>query len=154
VASIVDGTTFTMTQKATATNTGLTFTLGPGFDDGGTVLSIPTTYATYAEALGDFNMASLGRIGAAFDGAMVPQSDRAVLLNPAYYSRLTADPSFNTFFAAMRSPEVITDRQLPRLQGFNPLSAPWFPTSSNRVGLALHKAGAILKARLPQDLTS
>jgi phage I-like protein len=153
IASITDSTNFKMTQKATATNSGLTFTLGPGFDDGGTVLPIPTTYATYAEALADFNMASLGKIGAAFDSAMVPDEDRAVLLNAAYFSRLAADPSFNTFFAAMRNPEIITDRQLPRLQGFNPISAPWFPSSSNRVGIAFSRAFAAVKSRLPQDFT-
>src|SRR5207302_7331816 len=80
VSSIVDATNFTLTQKATATNSGLTFTLGPGFDDAGVILPVPTTYATYAEALADFNMASLGKIGAAFESGMVPQAGRFVML--------------------------------------------------------------------------
>jgi hypothetical protein len=151
VSSIVDGANFTMTQNATATNTGLTFTLGPGFDDSGTVLPIQTIYATYGEAIEGFNMASLGRISAAFDAGMVPQSDRYIMLNAAFYQRLAADPSFNTFFAAMKAPEIITKGQLPELQGLTPQKAPWFPPTNNRVGFAYHRAGLVLKSRLPVD---
>jgi hypothetical protein len=149
----VDGVTFTMTQKATATNSGLTFTLGPGFDDAGVVLPVPNLYATYVSALADFNMASLGQIGAAFDAGMVPQGYRYIMLNAMFYQRLAQDPSFNTFFAAMRNPEIITKGTLPELQGLTPQKAPWFPASNNRVGFAYNKAALVLKTRLPQDFT-
>ena len=154
VASITDSTHFVMTQKAKASNTGVAITIGPGFDDSGAVLSVPNTYATYISSLNDFNMAALSQVAAAFDSSMVPFQDRGVLLNAQYYTRLTADGAFNTFFAAMRSPETITDRQLPKLAGLVPYNAPWFPTSSNRVGIAFHKAFAIAKTRLPQDFVS
>lgn len=154
VSSIsADTVTFTITQKATATNGGLTFALGPGFDDAGVVLPVPNLYPTYVSALADFNMASLGQIGAAFDAGMVPQGYRYIMLNASYYARLAADPSFNTFFAAMRNPEIITKGVLPELQGLTPQKAPWFPSSGNRVGFAYNKAALVLKTRLPQDFT-
>lgn len=146
VRSITDGTTAVLTQAATATGSGLTFTLGGG--------KVPTTYATYAQALADFNFASLGNIKAAFDVNEVPTQDRFALLNAAYHQRLAQDPTFNTFFAATRKPDVITDGSLPKLNGFNPVEAPWFPSSSYRVGFAGHKASLILKTRLPQDFSS
>jgi hypothetical protein len=146
VASITNSTTAVLTRAATATNTGLTFTLGGG--------RVPTTYATYAQAIADFNMASLGKIKAAFNKNEVPTSDRFALLDSDYFARLAEDPTFNTFFAAMRKPEVITKGQLPELQGFNPIEAPYFPNTSNRVGFAGHKAALILKSRLPQDFSS
>lgn len=145
VSKIVDGTNFTITQNATATGSGLTFTLGGG--------RVPATYATYAEAIADFNMASLGLISAALDSNEVPQLNRFVMLNSGYYHRLTQDPSINNFFAAMRMPEIITKGQLPELQGFTPQKAPWFPSDNNRVGFAYHRSAAILKTRLPQDFT-
>lgn len=146
IRSVTDATTAVITQAATATNTGLTFTLGGG--------KVPNLYATYAKALADFNMASLGDIAAAFDTNEVPMNDRFALLNSQYHHRLAQDPTFNTFFAAMRTPETITKGSLPELQGFNPIKAPWFPTSSNRVGFAGHKSSLILKSRLPQDFAN
>jgi hypothetical protein len=146
VRSVTDGTTAVLTQAATATGSGLTFTLGGG--------RVPQTYATYAKAVANFTMADLGSLKAAFDTNEVPGQDRFALLNAAYHSKLAQDPNFNTFFAAMRKPEVITDGSLPKLQGFNPLEAPWFPSSSNRVGFAGHRSSLILKSRLPQDFSS
>jgi len=146
VRSITDATTAVLTQAATATGNTLTFTLGGG--------KVPTEYSTYIEAMADFNMASLGKIKAAFDVNEVPMQDRFALLNAAYHQRLSQDGTFNSFFAATRKPEVITDGILPKLQGFNPLEAPWFPSSNNRVGFAGHKASLILKTRLPQDFSS
>lgn len=153
VKSIQDSTHFTTTQKAIAGNAGVVLTLGPGFYEDGTLLPIPDPMATYAEAVGNFNMASLNRIAAIFDSGMVPQNDRVVLLNAAYYMRLANDPVLNTFFAAMKSPEIITKGTLPELQGFVPQKAPWFPSSSNRVGFAFHKSAVLLKSRLPVDFT-
>jgi hypothetical protein len=145
IASVTDATHAKLTRAATATNTGLTFALGDS--------KVPTTYSTYVKAQADFNMASLGEIRGAFSQNEVPQQNRFALLNSAYYSKLAQDPNFNTFFAATRQPEIITDGMLPKLQGFNPVEAPWLPTSANRVGFAGHKAAAILKTRLPADLT-
>jgi hypothetical protein len=146
VAAVVNGTTATLTQKSTATNSGLTFTLNGG--------KVPTNYSTYAEPLADFNFASLGKIGAIFSTNEVPFSDRSVLLNSDYFARLSADPVFSTFYAAFRSPEIVTDNRLPRIQRFNPIEAPWFPSSNNRVGFAFHKSALILKARPPQDVAT
>ena len=145
IARVVDGTNAVMTFAATATGT-VTATLGGG--------RVPTLYPTYIKQLADFNMASLGEIGAAFDENRVPYANRSVLLSGQYYQRLAQDPTFNTFFAAMRSPDVINKGMLPELQGFSPQKAPWFPKTSNRVGFAHHKAAMVLKSRLPVDFAN
>lgn len=145
IASVTDGTHAVMTIAATATAT-VTATLGGG--------RVPTLYATYIKALADFNMASLSDIKAAFDINEVPMQGRFALLASTYFQRLTQDPTFNTFWAAVNKPDVITAGMLPNLQGFNPMNAPWFPSSSNRVGFAGHKAALIFKSRLPTDITS
>lgn len=146
VRSVTNSTTAELTQAATATGTTLTFVLNGG--------KVPTAYATYVKALSSFAMASLQDIKAAFDTNEVPMQDRYALLSASYHAKLASDSTFNTFFAATRKPEVITDGLLPKLQGFNPLAAPWFPSSNNRVGFAGHKASLILKSRLPQDFSS
>lgn len=146
VAKILSGTTAQLTQAATATNAGLTFTLGGG--------KLPTTYASYVKALADFGNGSLGDIKAAFDINEVSMEERFLLLNASYYARLGQDPALNTFFAATRMPEIITKGSLPPVQGFQPMNAPWLPTANNLVGFAGHRASAILKTRLPNDITS
>jgi hypothetical protein len=146
VASITDSTHIEITQAATATNTGLTLTLSGG--------RVPNTYTTYAKALADFGVASLGDLRAAFTTNEVPTQNRFALLNTSYHSKLGQDPSLNNFFAATRKPEIITEGSLPRVQGFDPIEAPWMPTSSNRVGFAGHKASLVLKSRLPGDFTN
>jgi len=145
IASVPSSGNAVLTQAATATAT-VTATLGGG--------KVPTVMATYVKQLADFNMASLGDIATAFDVNEVPMQERFVLLNSQYYHRLAQDPTFNTFFAAMQKPDVITKGTLPELQGFQPQNAPWFPTSSNRVGWAGTKAALALKSRLPSDFTS
>lgn len=145
IVRVNSSTTATLSREATADGTGLTFAISGG--------KVPITYPTYAKPLADFNMASLGDIGAALSLNEVPRQDRSIMLNTYYYQRLSQDPSFNTFFAATRHPEIVTESTLPRLQGFNPMEAPFLPTSNNLVGFAFHKAAAILKTRLPNDLS-
>ena len=144
IASVVDGTHAKMTLAATATAT-VVATLGGG--------RVPVLYPTYAKAAADFDFASLGEIGAAFDTNEVPLTDRFAMLNAAYYQRLAQDPICNSFFAAVRSPEIINKGQLPELNGFVPQKAPFFPATNNRVGFAYYRAALALKARLPQDFT-
>lgn len=145
VVSVTDSTHVVITLAATADGTGVTITLGGG--------KVPTLYPTYVKALADFNFASLGEIGAAFDNNKVPYEQRSIMLNASYYARLTQDPTVNNFFAATRSPDIINKGILPELNGFVPQKAPFFPTSSNRVGFAYHPAAIALKSRLPQDFT-
>jgi hypothetical protein len=144
IASVTSATAAVMTQKATASGTGLTFTVGNS--------KVPTTYTTYAKALADFNSACLADLKAAFSTHEVPGNDRFTLLNSTYYGKLSQDPIFN-MFAAMKSPELITKGVLPEVQGFAPIDAPYFPTANYGVGFAGHKAALVLKTRLPQQLS-
>lgn len=146
VRSIIDETHAVLTQAATATASGLTFTLGAG--------KVPIVYPTYVRALADWSAADLGAIGAAFSTNEVPEQNRFVLQNPSYYHRLSQDPSLNSFFAAMQKPEIVTKGSLPEVQGFQPIKAPWFPSSNHRFGFAGQKPALLFKSRLPQDFAS
>lgn len=145
IASVTDSTHAVMTFAATATAT-VTATFNDGLVD--------TLYTTFAKALADFNFASLGAIGVAFDNNKVPDENRFALLNSSYYQRLAQDPTFNTFFAAMANQEIISKGRLPELNNFMPQKAPWFPKDNNRIGFAGHEAAIALKARIPSDFTS
>ena len=73
VLIVTSATTATLNNPATATGAGVTLTLGS------TPTKVPQTYTTYAQAKANFNMGSLGTIGAAFDNNEVPQMDRSVI---------------------------------------------------------------------------
>ena len=148
VLAVTSATTANLNYPATSTNAGpLTFVLGS------TPTKVPQTYTTFPVAKANMTMNTLGIIGSAFDQNEVPQMDRAIMLNAGYYQQLSFDPSFNTFFAALRNPQIITKGTLPELQGFTPMKAPFFPSDNYRVGFAYHKAAAVLKSRLPMDVT-
>ncbi|MDD5349498.1 MAG: phage protease [Chthoniobacteraceae bacterium] len=114
---------------------------------------VPIAYATYAKALADFSVADINRIKAAFNTNEVPVQDRGMLLDSQYYARLSEDPNLALFYAATKAPEIVGEGRLPKLRGFMPQDAPYFPSDNNRVGFAYHKAAIILKSRLPQDFT-
>jgi len=144
IASVTSATAAVMTQKATATNTGLTLTVDNS--------KVPNVYVTYAKAVADFNTACLADLKAAFSTNEVPQQNRFALINSTYYGKLSQDPIFN-MFAAIKSPELITKGMLPEVQGFTPVEAPYFPTTNYGVGFAGHKSALVLKTRLPQQLS-
>lgn len=146
VRSITDATHAVLNNAATATASGLTFTLGNG--------KVPTLYPTFVKALADFDLASLDLVAGAFDTHEVPQQNRFALLNAQYYRRLRQDPTLNMFFAAIQQPEIITKGRLPELTGFMPYNAPYLPTANNLVGFAGHRSAAVLKTRLPNDLNT
>jgi len=152
VASIQSSTAATLTQEATASNAGLTFTLnGAGVPN---PLTAGAAAGTYVQAANAFTFQDLGQISALFDQNEVPFQQRSILLNSAFYSRLTADPTLAaSIFAAITNPGIITDRQLPRLQSILPFNAPWLPSTNNLTGFAYHRAAAVLKTRLPGDFT-
>jgi hypothetical protein len=116
------------------------------------IVRVPTAYPTYTVALVDFARSKIAEIGAAFDQNEVPDDDRSLLLNVAYYNKATIDPSIVTFFAGQQAPQIVTQGVLPSLAGFVPIKAPNFPGTNNRVGIALQKNGLIAKSRLPASL--
>lgn len=146
IAKVTDGTHAELTQKATATAADLAFVLNEG--------KVPVNYAAYAKALADFNFASLGDIGVAFDTNEIPEDNRSVVLNPSYYQRLAQDPTYNTLFAALNNPEIIRKGQLPELNNFMPRKAAYFPSANNGVGFAMFRAAIALKTRIPSDFAS
>jgi len=116
------------------------------------IVRVPTAYATYGIGLIDFGRTSVAGIGAAFDANEVPDENRSLLLNAAYYAKGTVDPSLVTFFAGQQSPGIVTEGKLPNLNGFDLIKAPWFPATNNRVGFALQKNALLAKSRLPNNI--
>lgn len=114
---------------------------------------VPDAYASYAVALKDFSMDAIDDLEAIFDANEVPASDRGVLLNAKYHGRLRKDPRLGLFFAAMQKPDMVTEGNLPKLDGFLPQRAPWLPATNNLVGFAFNKSAIVLKQRLPTDFT-
>lgn len=122
--------------------------------DANGIVKVPTAYPTYVCALIDFARSKIADVAAAFDANEVPDEDRSILLNAAYYNKATTDPSLVTFFAGQQSPEIVTQGQLPDLAGFVPIKAPNFPGSNNRFGMFLQKNGLLAKSRLPANLNT
>ena len=121
-----------------------------------TTTKVPVSYANFAVGLGDFARSTLTKIAAIFNPNEVPINDRIVLLNSPYFEQLACDPSLVTFFSGQQAPGIITENQLPRLAGFQPIEAPNLSAPAvtpNLVGMALHKAAVIAKTRLSNDYT-
>lgn len=144
IASVESATAATLTRKATATNTGLTFNLSAG--------KVPTTYTTYVKALASFAVADLDTLAAAFDANDVPMEDRFSALNSAYYRKLGSDSAVNALLQGTGNLSYLTERRLPMMSNFELLNSPWMPSGSNQTGFAGHKAALVLKTRLPQDI--
>ena len=115
--------------------------------------TVPDAYPTYAAVQKNFSMDAIDDLEAIFDAAEVPASDRGILLNAKYHGALRKDPRLSLFFAAMQKPDMITDDNLPNLNGFIPHRAPWLPKTGGMVGFAFQKSAAVLKQRLPTDWT-
>ena len=113
---------------------------------------VPTAYSSYAKNLQDFSMTDLDKLSAIFTTNKVPRGDRGILLSPMYYARLRSDPRLEFFFAASQGNPVLTQQKLPDgLSGFFPYEAPYLPNTGNLAFFPFHKAGIVLKSRLPQD---
>ncbi len=112
---------------------------------------VPVAYATYAKGVNEFARSCVVDLNAIFNPNEVPLHDRALLLNSAYYAAVGKDPSLITWWAAQRNPEIITEGELPKMSKFVPIEAPDFPSTNNRVGIALQKNALIAISRLPND---
>jgi hypothetical protein len=115
--------------------------------------TVPVAYATYAKGLQDFSMTDMDKLSAIFTTCKVPRRDRGILLNALYYGKLRSDPRLEFFFAAAKGDPQLTEQTLPQgLSGFFPYEAPYLPM--NLPFFAFHKAGVVLKSRLPADFVS
>ena len=98
-------------------------------------------------------MSDFDKLSAIFTTCKVPRRNRGILINPTYYAKLRSDPRLEFFFAAAKGDPQLTEQTLPQgLSGFFPYEAPYLP-----VGLPFfpfHKAGIVLKSRLPKDFVS
>jgi hypothetical protein len=122
--------------------------------DANGISTVPIAYATYAKGIQDFSMTDLDKLSAIMTQNKVPKGDRGILLNPAYYAKLRSDPRLAWFFAASKGDPQLTNQQLPEgLSGFKPFEAAYLPATNNLAFFAYHKAGIMLKSRLPMDFT-
>jgi hypothetical protein len=123
--------------------------------DANGVVKVPVAYPTYAVSPKNFNLDSIQDIEMAFDSNEVPPTDRGILLNSQCYNAAKRDARLSLFFAAVRDEDIIYEGKLPkRLEGFLPYRAPWLPGTGDMVGFGFHKAGVVLKQRLPTDWTT
>lgn len=141
IASVESGTAVTLTQKATATGSSLTFTLNNS--------KVPTTYTTYVKALGSWGVEDLDTLAGVLDTNDVPLMNRFAALSPSYYRALGSDANVNALMTATGDASILGKRRLPEISNFELLNSPWFPQTSNRVGFAGHQAALVLKTRLP-----
>ena len=152
-----------LTNLITTGNYNAYATPGTNATYGGTV---PIVYPTYPVNSGTFALSDIDRIGAAFSDMKVPKADRGILLNPVFYAKLRSDPRFYFLFMGaaknIGNPgDYLGEPLLPRISGFAPYEAAYLPsttpstnpTTTNVAGWAFHKAGAMLKSRLPVDFT-
>jgi hypothetical protein len=115
-------------------------------------VSVPTAYTTYARGISDFAMTDLDKLSAIFTTAKVPRDQRGILLSPLYYAKLRGDPRLEFFFAASKGDPILTQQKLPDgLSGFFPYEAAYLPTANNLQFFPYHKAGIMLKSRVPTD---
>lgn len=136
--------------------------------------TIPIAYPTYSVSSQTFSMKDLDNLDAAFTSAKVPEDGRFILLNPKFYAQLRGDTRLEFLYAASAKDlsdtgagQFLTEARLPKLSGFAPYKAGYMPnaapqptvtlpnqtpTLNNIVGFAGHKAGIIMKARVPQDI--
>jgi len=79
-----------------------------------------------------------------------PAMDRAMVLKPSYFTRLTLDKAIQAQYAYGGS-EVIRYRQIPAVSGFAPvMEYSGLPDNSqNLVGVVLNKQAAIVASRVP-----
>ncbi|HEY4414476.1 MAG TPA: hypothetical protein VGO57_02195 [Verrucomicrobiae bacterium] len=112
---------------------------------------VPVAYASYVKGKADFARSAMVDLNQIFNPNEVPLTDRIVLLNSSYYGQVSNDPSLITFWAATQNPEIITEGELPKMSKFIPIEAPDFPSSNNRVGMALQKNGVVAISRIPSD---
>lgn len=122
--------------------------------DANGVQTVPVAYTTYAKGINDWSMVDLDKLSAIFTQNKVPRGNRGILLNTNYYAKLRNDPRLEFFFAASKGDPVLTQQKLPDgLSGFFPYEAPYLPQTNNLAFFPFHKAGIILKSRLPMDFT-
>ena len=134
----------------------------------GTLVPASGVYSTYGVTSQNFSMTDLDKLDAAFTSAKVPEDDRGLLLNPAFYAKLRGDSRLEFMYAASAKDigggagQFLTEAKLPRLSGFAPYKAGYMPsstpsttpTTNNVVGFAFQKAGVMVKSRLPQDFSN
>jgi len=119
------------------------------------VQAVPIAYATYAKGLADFSMTDLDKLSAIMTQNKVPRGNRSILLNTQYYAKLRSDPRLEWFFAASKGDPILTQQKLPEgLSGFFPYEAPYLPVTNNLAFFPFHKAGVMVKSRLPMDFSN
>ncbi|MDB6112985.1 MAG: hypothetical protein JWR69_4735 [Pedosphaera sp.] len=110
------------------------------------------TNAPVVCSLIDFVKATLGAAAGVLNPLGVPHIGRYALLNTPYYMQLGNDTSL-AYFAAIQSPEMVTDNKLPKMAGFDPVEVPNLPNTGNMFGFAGCKSALVISARLPADYT-
>lgn len=109
--------------------------------------------APFVTAAVDFGRRTFTKVGAIFNKAGVPQTNRFALINSDYQEVLENDPTLLSL-AVYQKPEVITEGMLPPIKKFQPLEAPNLPATGNLAAFFGHKSSLLVAARVPNDYTA
>jgi len=107
----------------------------------------------FVVAEADFGRGSFAKAGSIFNPIGVPTVGRMCLMNPAYFARLSQDPTLVSL-AVFQKPAIIIDGELPPISKFQPLEAPNMPATGNLAAFFSHKSALVLQTRLPNDYTT
>lgn len=91
-------------------------------------------------------------IASALNARGVPMIGRTLLLSSATFAKLAEDSTIMNL-AAYQSGDLITEYQLPKIAGLQPIEAVNLPTTGNMTGFAFTKDAAAIATRLPADYT-
>lgn len=89
-------------------------------------------------------------IASALNARGVPMVGRTLLLNSAAFAKLAEDSTIMNLAANQRG-DLITEYQLPKIAGLQPVEAVNLPATGNMTGFALSKDAAVIATRLPAD---
>lgn len=91
-------------------------------------------------------------IASAMNARGVPGMRRTLLLSSAAFAKLAEDSTIMAL-GQYQSPELITEYQLPKVAGLQPIEAVNLPSTGNMTGFAFSPDAAVIATRLPADYT-
>jgi hypothetical protein len=109
--------------------------------------------AITAIAAEDFNADTVLAIRKACAQANMPISDRALILDSAYYSTLLGDPKVSHSYLMQMAQPSLMEARMPRIYGFDVFETTILPGNTERlVGFAAHPRGMALAMRYLQPI--
>ena len=102
-----------------------------------------------------FDASSVLKIREACAAVNMPASERALILDDAYYSNLLGDDKISYSYLMQMSQPSLMEARIPRLYGFDVYESTIIPPNGeNLVGFAAHPRGMVVAMRYLQPISS